>query len=56
MNLSNQTYRLATEDFMLHNPVDDFVFEGAVGFDALVDFLATDEAFELEIAMAYLDK
>ena len=31
MNLSNQTYRLATEDFMLHNPVDDFVAEFTEG-------------------------
>ena len=40
MNITNQTYRLATEDFILHQPVDDFVFEGAVGFNALIDFMS----------------
>ncbi|MDB2315593.1 hypothetical protein N9V27_01305 [bacterium] len=56
MNITNQTYRLATEDFILHQPVDDFVFEGAVGFNALIDFMSCNEEFELEVAMVYLDK
>ena len=53
---TNETYRTATELFMDANPVDDFVFEGAIGFDALVDFLAMNESFELELVMAYLDQ
>lgn len=53
---TNETYRTATELFMADNPVDDFVFEGAIGFDALIDFLAMNESFELELVMAYLDQ
>lgn len=53
---TNETYRTATEMFMEDNPVDDFVFEGAIGFDALIDFLAMNESFELELVMAYLDQ
>jgi len=53
---TNETYRTATELFMETNPVDDFVFEGAIGFDALIDFLAMNESFELELVMAYLDQ
>ena len=53
---SNETFRTATEMFMQDNPVEDFVFEGAIGFDALVDFLAMNESFELELVMAYLDQ
>ena len=52
---SNDTYRTATELFMEDQPVDDFVYEGDVGFDALVNFLAMNEAFELELVMVYLD-
>ena len=53
---TNETYRTATELFMEDNPVDDFVFEGAIGFNALIDFLAMNESFELELVMAYLDQ
>lgn len=53
---TNETFRTATEMFMEDQPVDDFVFEGAVGFDALVDFLASNDAFELELVMVYLDQ
>ena len=53
---TNETFRTATEMFMQDQPVDDFVFEGAVGFDALIDFLAADESFELELVMTYLDQ
>ena len=53
---TNETYRTATEFFMEDNHVDDFVFEGAIGFDALIDFLAMNESFELELVMAYLDQ
>ena len=53
---TNETYRTATEFFMEDNPIDDFVFEGAIGFDALIDFLAMNESFELELVMAYLDQ
>ena len=53
---SNETFRTATEMFMQDNPVDDFVFEGDVGFDALINFLAINEDFELELVMTYLDQ
>ena len=53
---TNETYRTATEMFMEDNPVDDFVFEGAIGFNALIDFLAMNETFELELVMTYLDQ
>ena len=53
---TNETFRTATEMFMQDQPVDDFVFEGTIGFDALIDFLAADEAFELELVMTYLDQ
>ena len=53
---SNETYRTATEMFMEDNPVDDFVYEGNVGFNALVFFLAEHESFELELVMTYLDQ
>jgi len=53
---SNETYRTATEMFMEDNPVDDFVFEGAIGVDALIDFLSVNETFELELLMVYLDQ
>ena len=53
---TNETYRTATEFFMEDNPVDDFVFEGAIGFDALIDFLAMNETFELELVMTYLNQ
>ena len=53
---SNETFRTATEMFMQDNPVDDFVFEGDIGFDALVNFLAINEHFELELVMTYLDQ
>lgn len=53
---SNETYRTATEMFMEDNPVDDFVFEGAIGVDALIDFLSVNETFELELVMTYLDQ
>ena len=52
---SNETFRTATELFMEDNPVDDFVYEGDVGFVALVYFLADNEQFELELVMTYLD-
>jgi len=50
------TYRTAIEIFMDVQPVDDFVFESFVGFDALEQFLAVNESFELEVVMAYLDQ
>ena len=53
---SNETYRTATELFMEDQPVDDFVYESDIGFNALVNFLADNDDFELEIAMAYLDQ
>ena len=37
---TNETFRTATEMFLQDQPVDDFVYEGSVGFDALVYFLA----------------
>ena len=52
---TNETFRTATEMFLQDQPVDDFVFEGSVGFDALVYFLADNEEFELELVMSYLD-
>ena len=53
---TNETFRTATEMFMEDNPIDDFVFEGSIGFDALIYFLALNEAFELELVMTYLDR
>lgn len=53
---SNETYRTAVEVFMEANPVDDFVYEGVIGFDALFQYLCNNEHFELEIAMTYLDQ
>ena len=53
---TNETFRTATEMFIQDNPIDDFVFEGSVGFDALIYFLALNEHFELELVMTYLDQ
>lgn len=53
---TNETYRTATELYIEDHPVDDFVYQGAIGFDALVDFLADNESFELELVMTYLDQ
>lgn len=53
---TNETFRTATEIFVMENPVDDFVYEGDIGFDALVFFLAEHEEFEMELLMAYLDR
>ena len=40
---TNETFRTATEMFMEDNPIDDFVFEGSVGFDVPLIFLALNE-------------
>lgn len=53
---SNETFRTATEIFIQDEPIDNFVYEGDVGFDALVMYMADNEHFELEVVMTYLDQ
>ena len=52
--LKNQ--RDAIEYYLKTNNVNDFVYDGFVGFDAFDLFLTMNEEFELEFVCAYLDK
>jgi len=51
-----QTERSAIEHYLLDHNVDDFVYDGMVGFEAFDIFLSMDEAFMLEFMCAYLDQ
>jgi len=48
--------RAAIEKYLETHNVDDFEYEGLVGFDAFDYFLTVNEAFELEFVCAYLDQ
>lgn len=52
--LKNQ--RDAIEYYLKTNNVDDFVYDGLVGFDAFDLFLTMNEDFELEFVCSYLDQ
>ena len=49
-------YLFNLKNLVNESEIDDFVFESFVGFDALEQFLAVNESFELEVVMAYLDQ
>jgi len=52
--LKNQ--RAAIEHYLESHNVDDFVYDGLVGFEAFDLFLTLNEEFELEFVCAYLDQ
>ena len=52
--LKNQ--RAAIEHYLESHNVDDFVYDGLVGFEAFDLFLTMNEAFLLEFVCAYLDQ
>ena len=52
--LKNQ--RAAIEHYLETHNVDDFVYDGLVGFDAFDLFLTMNDEFELEFVCAYLDQ
>lgn len=51
-----QNQRAAVEHYLKTHNVDDFEYEGLVGFDAFDYFLTVNDAFELEFVCAYLDQ
>jgi len=50
-----QTERLAIEHYISKNNVDDFVYEDAVGFEALDYYLTMHDSVMLEFVCTYLD-
>ena len=51
-----QTERLAIEHYVSENNVDDFVYEDAVGIEALDYYLTMHDSVMLEFICAYLDQ
>jgi hypothetical protein len=51
-----QNERDAIEHYMSKHNVDDFVYDGLVGFEAFDLFLTMNEAFMLEFMCAYFDQ
>ncbi len=49
------TERLAIEDYVSKNSIHDFVYEDAVGFEALDYYLTMHESVMLEFICTYLD-
>jgi hypothetical protein len=50
------TERKAIEHYVTTNNVDDFVYEDAIGFEALDYYLTMHESVMLEFICAYLDQ
>lgn len=50
------TERKAIEHYVTANNVDDFVYEDAIGFEALDYYLTMHESVMLEFICAYLDQ
>ena len=50
------TERQAIEHYVTTNNVDDFVYENAIGFEALDYYLTMHESVMLEFICAYLDQ
>ena len=48
--------RKAIEHYLTTHNVDDFVYDGLVGFEAFDIFLTMNEAFMLEFMCSYLDQ
>ena len=51
-----QNERDAIEHYMSTHNVDDFVYDGLVGFEAFDLFLTMNESFMLEFMCAYFDQ
>ena len=50
-----QTERLAIEDYVSKNSIHDFVYQDAIGFEALDYYLTMNESAMLEFVCTYLD-
>jgi hypothetical protein len=50
------TERLAIEDYVSKNNIHDFVYQDAIGFEALDYYLTMHESVMLEFICAYLDQ
>lgn len=53
---TNEIYRKSAEAYAKHISIDTFTYDGRSGFMGLIDFLADNEEFELEIALAYVEQ
>ena len=49
------TERLAIEDYVSKNYIHDFVYQDAIGFEALDYYLTMHESVMLEFIFTYLD-
>ena len=49
------TERLAIEDYVSKNYIHDFVYQDAIGFEALDYYLTMNESVMLEFVCTYLD-
>ena len=49
------TERLAIEDYVSNNYIHDFVYQDAIGFEALDYYLTMNESVMLEFVCTYLD-
>ena len=53
---TNEIFRKSAEAYAKHISIDTFTYDGRSGFMGLIDFLADNEEFELEMALAYVDR
>ena len=52
---TNETVRNAIGHYLETHNIDDFTYDGCVGFEALNLFMVYNEAWELDFVCAYLD-
>ena len=52
---TNETVRNAIDHYLETHNIDDFEYDGCVGFEALNLFMIYNEEWELDFVCAYLD-